>query len=62
MRFGETLLDHANGLGRIQMLRASVGAVHDGLAAIQLERIVECVQALLRELIARIGDPAIRLH
>src|SRR5699024_5651266 len=39
------LLDLGNRLGRIQPLGAGVGAVHDGVAAIQTERILEVVQA-----------------
>src|SRR5215510_11927587 len=56
------LLDLGNGLRRIEMLRAGVGAVHDGVAAIEPERVLEIVEALAGRLVAAVDDPALRLQ
>src|SRR5262245_55958703 len=56
------LLDLGDGLSRIEMLGAGIGAVHDGMAAIEPERILEIVEALAGRLIAAVGDPAIGLQ
>jgi len=56
------LLDLADGLGRVEALGADLGAVHDGVAAIQLERIFQIVQALAGGLVAAVGDPSIGLR
>src|SRR5690606_1658104 len=56
------LLDLADRLGRVQALRAGPGAVHDRVAAIQLERILEVVQARAGVLVAAVDDPAVRLQ
>src|SRR6185437_5826002 len=58
----QQLLDLADGLGRIEPFRASVGAVHDGVAAIQLERIIQIIEAFAGRFVARIDDPAISLQ
>src|SRR5579863_2793992 len=44
----------------IEVLRAHVGAVHDGVAAVQAERILELVEPLTRGFITAVDDPAIR--
>src|SRR6185437_10015841 len=59
LALGEHLLDRTDGLGRIQVLRARLGAVHDGVAAIQPERILQRVEPLAERLIATVHDPAI---
>ena len=46
---------------RIQILGASMRAVHNRMASIQLVRIVQTLQSLLRHLITGIGDPSVRL-
>src|SRR5258705_3877986 len=51
-------LEFGNGLGRIEALRAGLGAVHDGVAAIEPERVLEIVEPLAGGLVARILDPA----
>src|SRR3546814_16495457 len=56
------LLDLGDRLRRVQPLRAGLGAVHDGVAAIQPERILEGVETLAGVLIAAVGDPAIGLQ
>src|SRR6266567_3077613 len=60
-------LDHlqlqlGNRLGRIEALRAGLGAVHDGVAAVEPERVLEIVEAFAGGLVARILDPACRLQ
>ena len=58
------LVDHALDVGdrarRIQVLRAGLGAVHDGVAAIQPERIFQRIQPLAGGVVAAVDDPAIR--
>src|SRR5690606_24150168 len=56
------LLDGADGLGRVQPLRAGPRAVHDGVAAVELERILEVVQPRAGVLVARVDDPAVGLQ
>src|SRR3954470_12349193 len=56
------LLDLRDGLGRVQVLRAGVGAVHDRVAAIEPERIVQSVEALAGALVAAVDQPAIGLE
>lgn len=41
---------------RVEALRASPGAVHDGVAPIETERILEPVEALTRALVAAVGQ------
>src|SRR5258706_925829 len=49
-------------LGGVESLRAGLGAVHDGVAAIQPERILEIVEPLAGRLVAAVLDPARRLQ
>src|SRR5690606_7204202 len=56
------LLDLADRLGGIQALRAGPGAVHDGVAAVELERILEFVQPRAGVLVAAVHDPAMGLE
>src|SRR5690349_21257052 len=57
---------HSLGIGnrprRIEPFRAGLRAVHDGVAAIEAERILEPIKALSGALIAAVGKPAIRLQ
>src|SRR6266404_9567970 len=60
-------LDHlqlqlGNRLGRVEALRAGLGAVHDGVAAVEPERVLEIVEPLAGGLVAGILDPARRLQ
>src|SRR6266481_10182108 len=60
-------LDHlqlqlGNRLGRIEALRARLGAVHDGVAAVEPERVLEIVESFAGGLIAGILHPARRLQ
>src|SRR6185437_4918057 len=52
-------LDLGNRLGGVQILRADIGAVHDGVAAVQPEGILQLIQALAGGLIAAVDDPAV---
>src|SRR5260221_5002288 len=60
--FDHHLLDLGDRLGRIEALGAGLGAVHDGVAAIEPERILELVEPLARGLVAAVGEPAIGLQ
>jgi len=55
-------LELGDGLGRIETLRARLGAVHDGVAAIEPERIFKIIEPLAGGFVARILDPACRLQ
>ena len=44
----------------IEVLRAHVRAVHDGVAAVQPERILELIEPLAGRLVAAVDDPAVR--
>src|SRR6476659_5170024 len=56
------LLDLTDRLGRIQTLRARARAIHDGVAAIELEGILKVVEPLARVFVARIHEPTVRLQ
>src|SRR5262249_61243581 len=56
------LLDLADRLGRVEALGTGSRAVHDGVAAIQAEGILELVEPLAGALVAAVGDPAISLQ
>src|SRR5690606_36713832 len=60
--FHHQLLGLGNGLGRVEALRAGLRAVHDGMAAIELERILEIVEPFLARLVTAVDEPAIRLQ
>src|SRR3954452_22739463 len=59
--FGDHLLCLGDCLRRVETLRADVRAVHDGVAAIETERIFELVEPLAGRFIAAVGKPAISL-
>src|SRR6266851_10342164 len=54
-------LDLGDGLGGVEALRAGLGAVHDGVAAVEAERILEIVEALSGRLIPTVLEPAVGL-
>src|SRR5215475_12123828 len=60
--FDDQLLDLGDCLGRIQALRTGVRTRHDRMAAVELERVFEVVEARAGVLVARVGDPAIGLQ
>src|SRR5271170_2448288 len=55
-------LDVGDRLRRIEVFWAGLGAIHDGVAAVQPERVFQIVEALAGRLVARIHDPALRLQ
>ena len=54
-------LDSRNGLRRIEALGAAVGTVHDGMAAVEFEGIVERMESLLGGAITAVLQPALGL-
>src|SRR5271156_6734084 len=52
-------LDFADGLGGIEILGAGLRAIHDGMAAVQPEWILELVETFSGSLVAAIDDPAV---
>merc|ERR1711924_539979 len=62
VRIGYGLLDLADGLARVQVFRARFRAVHDRVASVQLEGVVQSFQAFLTHVIPRILDPPISLQ
>src|SRR5438128_11013207 len=57
---------HSLGIGnrprRVEPFRAGLGAVHDRVAAIEPERVLEPVEALAGALISAVSEPTIRLQ
>ena len=51
------LLDLGNTLAWVQTLGADLGAVHDSLALVQLEGIIQIVQPFLCEVVTAVNDP-----
>jgi len=62
MRRSNLLLDLGDGLTRVEAFRAGVSAVHDGVAAIQLETVIQLLQALFGHLVPGVLYPPIGLH
>src|SRR5579859_937694 len=58
----QELLDLADRLAGVEALGAGPGTIHDGMAAVEPERILERVQALAGLLVAAVGDPAVGLQ
>src|SRR5262245_11014690 len=56
------LLDLGDRLGGIKVLGAGLGAVHDGVATIEPERILEIVESLACRLVAAVANPAVGLQ
>mmetsp|Transcript_19832 Transcript_19832/g.38873 ORF Transcript_19832/g.38873 Transcript_19832/m.38873 type:complete len:288 (-) Transcript_19832:50-913(-) len=54
----DAVLDLGNSATRVEVLRAGLTAVHDGVAAEELEGVIEGLKALLGGLITRVIDPA----
>lgn len=54
------ILDVADGLGGVEILRARLDTVHDGMAAEQLVRSLELIEAMLGGLVTAIGEEAPR--
>src|SRR5216684_965084 len=58
LAFDQLQLELGNRLGGIEALRAGLGAVHDGVATIEPERVLEIVEPLAGGFVARILDPS----
>src|SRR5262249_61922491 len=56
------LLDLGDGLGGVEALRAGRGAIQDGVAAVEPERVFEIVEPLAGCLVAAGHDPTVRLQ
>ncbi len=56
------ILDFGDRLGWVEMLRAGLGAIHDRMAAIETEWVLEIVEPVARRLVSRIDQPAIGLQ
>ena len=56
----EHLLDLGDGLGGVEALRAGLGAIQDGVAAVEPERVLKVVEPLAACLVAAVYDPAVR--
>src|SRR6516225_4295200 len=56
--FDQFQLELSDRFRRVETLRARLGAVHDGVAAVEPERILEIVEPFAGGFIARILDPA----
>src|SRR5205814_6546796 len=55
----EHLLDLRDRPRGIQVLRAHVGAIHDRVAAVEPEGVLELIQPLAGRLVAAVDDPAV---
>src|SRR6266404_5935891 len=58
LAFDQLELEFGDGLGRIEALRAGLGAVHDGVATIKPERVLEIVESFAGGFVAAVLDPA----
>lgn len=59
---GQQFLDLGNCLTRIETLRAGACAVHDGVAPVNAERILQLVQPSGRRFVTGIDNPTVGLH
>lgn len=48
----DLLLDFSDGLPGVESLGTCLGAIHDGVAAVQLERVIQRLQSLLGHLVS----------
>src|ERR1700741_1931435 len=53
--FGPPVLGFGDPWGRMEPFRASTGAVHDGVAAVEPKRVIEPIEALAGGLVATVG-------
>src|SRR6202790_2904466 len=60
--FGHHPLGVGNRTRRVEPFRTGIGAVHDGVAAIETERILEPVEALTGMLVPTVDQPPMRLQ
>jgi len=59
---GHLLLDLGNSKTGVKSLGAGLGAVHDGVATVEGERVLEGLATLRSELISAVNHPAVSLH
>ena len=62
MRRRQLFLNVGDCLARIQVFGANLGAIHNCVASVQLEGIIQFFQSLLSRTITRIFNPTIGLH
>src|SRR4051794_2295873 len=62
LSFDQLQLQFGDGFGRVETLRAGFGAVHDGVAAVEPERVFEIVEPLAGRFVTRVFHPARRLQ
>ena len=60
--FGDQLLGLGDRFGRVEALGADVRAIHDRVAAVEAERVLQPVEPLAGRLVAAVGQPAIGLE
>src|SRR5271165_2782006 len=60
--FHHHAFDLGNGLGRIEMLRTCLRAIHDGVTAVETEGVFEIIEALAGCFIAAVLQPTIGLQ
>src|SRR6516225_2340158 len=60
--FDQHRLNFGDGLGRIEAFGASLGAIENGVAAIQSKRVFEIIEPRPGRFIAAVDDPAARLQ
>src|SRR5579872_6243414 len=56
------LLDLGDRLGGVEALGAGLRAVHDGVATVELERVLEIIEPFFGRLVAAVDEPAIGLQ
>ncbi len=56
------LFDLTNSFCRVQTLRADLRAVHDGVAAIELEWVFKVIETLSSRFVAAVDQPAISME
>src|SRR6476661_1524998 len=54
--------DLGNRFRRIEILGACLGAIHDGVAAVETEGVLEIIKALAGRFVAAVLQPAVRLQ
>ena len=62
LAFKLQFLNFRNRLARVQPFRAHLGAIHNRVTPVQLERVVDLNQPVFFPRVARVDDPSIRLQ
>lgn len=58
----QLLLDGRHRLARIQVLGTNLAAIHNGVATVELESIVQILQTFLSLAVTRVFNPTVGLH